>query len=70
MDPQALLAEILMYPACKRMELNYYKRKSKKEKENTILKLQKKRLVNESGPFTTQELYTDIPNIQVHLNLA
>jgi hypothetical protein len=46
------------------------KKIQKKETENTILKLQKKRLVNESGPFTTQGLYTDIPNIQVHLNLA
>jgi len=68
MDPQALLAEIPMYPACKRMFL-LQKKIQKKEKENTILNF-KKRLVNESGPFTTQGLYTDIPNIQVHLNLA
>ena len=51
MDPQALLAEILMYPACKRMELNYYKRKSKKEKENTILKLQKKKACERIWPI-------------------
>ena len=43
MDPQALLAEIPMYPACKRMFL-LQKKIQKKEKENTILKLQKKGL--------------------------
>jgi hypothetical protein len=69
MDPQALLAEIPMYPACKRMFL-LQKKIQKKKKKKHHLETSKKRLVNESGPFTTQGLYTDIPNIQVHLNLA
>ena len=41
MDPQALLAEIPMYPACKRMFL-LQKKIQKKEKENTILNFKKK----------------------------